>query len=168
MKKALENFDEAERMIDDFCSKFYDKFGFWPVIRFNTKSFFIPKLTLDELRTVINDIFKQNFPDIYTDEGMMLKTRKQLPILYRHLFYKIAREVGYTFKDIGRFAGFNHATILHAVKRISDLLEIKDAEVTRNYNLVKNEIQDRYGDAGNVQHDSQRKPDAKSILLPVL
>lgn len=168
MRKALEKFDEAEKMIEDFSSEFYKKFGFWPVIRFNIKSFFIPKLTLDQLRILINDSFKESFPDVYTTEGMMLQTRKQLPILYRHIFFKIAREIGYTLKDIGRYAGFNHATVLHAVRRISDLLDIKDAEVTRNYNLIKNEIQNRYGNVGDVQHDDQREPNTQSVLLSLL
>lgn len=169
MKKAIENFSQAQRMINDFCIEFYDKFGFWPIIKSNINSFFIPQLALEELRLIIDEIFKKNFPDIHTDEAMLGKTRKQTPILYRHIFYKIARELGYTFKDIGRFSGFNnHATILHAVKRISNLLEVKDPEVITNYNLIKNEIHDRYGDAGNVQHDSDGKPHAQSILFPLL
>lgn len=168
MNKHLEKYDEAEKMIEDFSAKFYDKFGFWPIIRFNTKSFFIPKLKLDELKTLMDEAFKNNYPGDYPKNGMMEKTRKQLTILFRHIFYKIAREIGYTFTDIGKFSGYNHATILHAVNRVSDLLDIKDAEVCRNYKLVKNEIQDRYGDVGIVQHDSQRKPDPQSILLPLL
>lgn len=168
MKKALEKFEEAEKMIEDFSSEFYKKFGFWPIIRFNIKSFFIPKLTLEDLRKVVDESFQMTFPDVYTPEGMLRDTRKQLPVMYRHLFFKIGREIGYTLNDIGRYAGFNHATVLHAVKRINDMLEIKDTEITRNYNIIKNEIQNRYGNAGDVQHDDQREPNTQSVLLSLL
>lgn len=168
MKKELENFAEAERMIKQFCSEFYEKFGFWPMIKFNMKSLLTPKLKLEDLKDIVNAVFKESFPDIYTDEGIMLKTRKHLTLMHRHIFYKIAREVGYTYKDIAVYSGFDHATIIYAVRRISDLLDVKDQQLTESYNLVKNEIQIRHSNARDVQHDEQREPDAKSILLSIL
>lgn len=168
MKKALERFDEAEKMIQDFATGFYKKFGFWPVIRFNTKSFFIPKLTLKDIHDTVNSIFEQSFPDVYTSEGIFVRTRKQLPITYRHIFFKIARETGYTFKNIGEYGGYNHATIVHAVTRINNLLEVGDVDMSRNYNLVKNEIENRRSNAGDVQHDDQREPNTESVLFSLL
>lgn len=168
IKKPLDNYDEAEKMIDEFVEKFYDRFGIWPLIRFNSKSFFIPKLKLDDLSTLINDVFSYNHPEEYHEKGLLEKTRKQTTVLYRHIFYRIAREIGYTFHDIGKYTGFNHATIINGVNRINDFLNIKDEQVCKNYKIIKNEIENRYGNVRFVQHDSQGKPDAKSILLPVL
>lgn len=168
MKRALEKFTEAEKMIDNFTTNFYEKFGFWPVVRFNMKSFFIPKVSLDELKNITNKIFLESFPDIYTDEGIMIHTRKQLPIMFRHIFFKIGRELGYTYNDIGKYSGYNHATVLHAVRNIGNLLDTRDVQVTRNYNLVKNEIENRHGNAGDVQHDDQREPDTQSVLFSLL
>jgi len=168
MKKPIEKSNEADKMINDFCSKFHHEFGFWPTVSLNSKSFFVPQLTLEQLKSLINSVFKKTFPDIYTEEGMFYKTRKQLPILYRHLFYKIAREIGYTLTDIGRYSSFNHATILYAERRVCELLEIRDPEITKNYNLIKNEINNRYGNDGDVQHDSQRESNAEPVLFFVL
>jgi hypothetical protein len=168
MKKAVEQIHEAEDMIQEFTSKFYDKFGFWPVVKFNINSFFIPPLSLSQAEEIVNDMFKKHAPEAYPAEGIRSKLRRQQVVLHRQIFFKIARESGYGFKAIGEFVGFDHATVLHSNTNIRNKLEIKDMEVVRTYNLIKNEIQDRHGDDGNVQHDPNRTAESQSVLLSLL
>jgi hypothetical protein len=168
MKKAIEQIHEAEEMIKDFTSKFYEKFGFWPVVKFNINSFFIPPLSLTQAEEIVNHIFKKHIPEGYPPEGIRSKLRRQQVVLHRQIFFKIARESGYGLKTIGEFVGFDHATVLHSTTNIANKLEIKDMDVVRTYNLIKNEIQDRHGNDGNVQHDGDRTDESQSVLLSLL
>jgi chromosomal replication initiation ATPase DnaA len=45
---------------------------------------------------------------------------------------------GYDYHAIGRMFGRTHSTVLMGVRRISGLLDIKDPEITKIYELTKN------------------------------
>ena len=61
----------------------------------------------------------------------------------RGVYWLILLENGYNYSDIGRLCDRTHATILSSIKRIRQLLEIGDKEITLIYEQTKH-IRRRY------------------------
>ena len=55
----------------------------------------------------------------------------------REVYWLLLFDNGFNYSEIGRLNGRTHATILSGIKRIRGLLELKDVEITRLYQLVK-------------------------------
>lgn len=69
---------------------------------------------MDSLKKIINEIFFVNIND---------KTRKRRIVDARRAYAKILRDVGFSYEHIGDSIGKDHATIIHYVKSIDDLLQ---------------------------------------------
>jgi chromosomal replication initiation ATPase DnaA len=65
------------------------------------------------------------------------RSRKQDNVDARHMYFYILRENGFTLEKIGRLSGFNHATVIHGIKHIKDLLDSGDMKIKKMYHLVK-------------------------------
>lgn len=69
------------------------------------------------------------------------KTRKRNIVNLRQMcFYILRKKKGMVFETIGREFGKDHATVLHGVRNIESLLEIKDFEITELFNRVKTKL----------------------------
>jgi len=62
--------------------------------------------------------------------------RHRETLIYRQIYCYIARNMGYTFKSIGLAINKDHSTVIHSYKTITDLLEVKDQEVTGFYKKI--------------------------------
>ena len=76
------------------------------------------------------------------------KSRKQEYINARMIYYKILKDLNYSWTAIGLSLRKNHATILHAVRVFNDLITY-DSELKRNYEIVK----DIYFEGYHKDHD---------------
>jgi chromosomal replication initiation ATPase DnaA len=56
----------------------------------------------------------------------------------RQLYWYLLKKNGFSNADISRLTGKDHATILYGVKRIENLLQVGDKDITRLYELTKN------------------------------
>jgi chromosomal replication initiation ATPase DnaA len=56
----------------------------------------------------------------------------------RELYWYILLSNGFCITEIARLNDRGHATIISGIRRIKGLLEAKDKEITRMYNLTKN------------------------------
>ena len=85
---------------------------------------------MDSLKKIINEIFFVNIND---------KTRKRRIVDARRAYAKILRDVGFSYEHIGDSIGKDHATIIHYVKSIDDLLQY-DSIFEKKFILAKKQF----------------------------
>jgi len=147
-----EKYVKADKLIKDFQTMFKTEFGVIPLISYNLESSKkIPILGLPELESLINDVFQEHYPAAYVPDGIRSRSRNLTVVMFRFIYFKTARDMAYGLKMIGNYIGFDHATVLHANKTISNLLDVQDSVVVKYYNIIKNEIQARTSYHGDVQ-----------------
>ena len=156
--KNKEKYEKAEILIQEFQTLFINEIGVTPVVMYNLSSNNLPPLRLIEIETIIEGMYQSHFPELYTKKSLRSRCRISTVVMFRFLFFKIAREMYYPLKAIGQFMGYNHASVLHAVKAIDNLLETKDSKTIKYYNLVKYEIKNRVIDNADV-HDTEQQED---------
>lgn len=62
------------------------------------------------------------------------KNRDRDLVAWRYCAYYQLRKEGYTFGQIGRASGYDHATVIHAYQTLRDYLETKDWITTTIWN----------------------------------
>ena len=72
------------------------------------------------------------------------KSRRSKVVIARHIYCYIAYyKTKTTSKKVGNVINRNHATVLHALKKICDFLDINDIIVTSQYNRVIIKIEEK-------------------------
>jgi hypothetical protein len=88
------------------------------------------KEEIDELKKIVNDVF---FVDLLENN------RKRKVVDARRVYSKILRDRGYTFESIGQTLNLNHATILHYIKTIENIIAY-DFDFKEKYISCKNDF----------------------------
>jgi len=66
----------------------------------------------------------------YSYDTLTLKKRKRSMVHARQLiFYFLKKYTSYTLKNIGKFFGKDHTTVIHGIQTINDLLYVEDKEI---------------------------------------
>jgi len=55
----------------------------------------------------------------------------------REVYWLLLYKNGFNYSEIGRLCDRNHATIISGIRRVKQLLESGDKEITRIYGLTK-------------------------------
>lgn len=121
---------EMSDYVDAFKLKFKLKYGITPYVSISTKGHYNGKLCLQELLDIVNKVFEDNVNVKYHD-GVFSQSRKREVVTYRHAFCKISYSLGYKLKSIAEFINKNHATVLHSIRNVDNLLKSNDFEMTR-------------------------------------
>ncbi len=151
-----------DKEIEDFQNQFYKTYGIHLLVSYRVKSMKSLNVTISELDTMIKDDAKEYYPELvavhpnFTRE----KTRNGMLVTYRQILHYLARESGYTLTYIAKYCGFHHASVIHGCKTVDDYLIIKDKKVVEIFNRIKNEIKNRYGYDGYVQHDFRKRAES--------
>lgn len=116
--------------VDMFKTKFKLKYGITPYVSITTKGHYNGKLSLQELLDVVNKMFETHVGAKYND-GIFSNSRKREVVTYRHAFCKISHSLGYKLKSIADFINKNHATVIHSIRNVDNLLKSNDFEMTR-------------------------------------
>ena len=143
---------ELNKFIDEFVIKCKDKFDVVPLvtIQYKIKKNF-RSLPLSEIMRIVNNNLYVNNPK-YFPLGIKTHGRDKILVLHRYIYYTIARNLCYTLKEIGESVKKNHASVLHGVKQIKNLLDTGlYADVTNPYNDCTKEINERISGTGSVQ-----------------
>jgi chromosomal replication initiation ATPase DnaA len=102
------------------------------------------KKGLEELVEVVNKVFQMVKPfyfEVNTNNlGIRKKDRNAYLVIFRGIYYKLARECGHTLEDTGVAIGVDHATVLHGMRKINKLLEEEDIKSTSYFALVQKEL----------------------------
>ncbi len=152
-----------KKLIEEFKQKFYDKLGYRPII--------VTKVTITEQEIALLSLddlvkcFDRHLPKNKNKKVLSLKSKvrkRQLADL-RRIFCAIARSMGYTFMQIGRFLGKrDHSTIMHSVKSFKILFETDESFKTLYFTIL-NTIANTHG-TSIMEHFDPTQHQSKSDL----
>ena len=97
-------------------------------------------LNLDLIFNSVVEVVTEHAPHLVEYFTTEKKTRVQEYCNYMHAYAYIARKNGHTFHSIGRWVNRDHATIMHGNKKAQNLLDTKDKDFEKVYNLILNQI----------------------------
>lgn len=142
----------AQKDIEVFTDYFFKKYNIVAVITYHTNKGSIEDLPISEVEQIVNNILFG-----YTgDNTIVLTTKSRIKILnvHRQCTFKILYDMGYTLHRIGKYFGFNHATVLHARDTVNDYILLKDPMITDTINKIIYEIK-------------QNQDRSKTVIPPV-
>lgn len=102
----------------------------------------VPTQTQRELKEVVKE---------YLEVDVELPNRRLKSVYARMVYYKILRELGYSWQSIGDTLNKHHATVLHAVNSFDDL-STYDKDLVRSYDIVKDIFLDGYHEKVHPLH----------------
>jgi hypothetical protein len=80
-------------------------------------------------------------------------SRHMKNVYIRHSFIYLARSHGYTYMAIAKHVKLNHPTIIHAYKKVSDYLFVKEPGFLKVFNQVVEEFNNHLAEKGNEYLD---------------
>ena len=79
--------------------------------------------------------------ELSTDIDLSERTRKRENVEARNMFYKLLRIQGnYSYQEIADCLGKNHATVLHGVNQLTDLME-NDLILRTRFNTLRAQVE---------------------------
>lgn len=149
MKQTSPRTESILAFISDFKTRFKEIYGIVPHVFFEENDNAVPPLSMKSLVNIGNQFVNlDKYPN-----GLKTKTRKRDIVFVRQIIIKLARDLGHTYERIGDTLNLHHATCIYARKTVNQFLEISDAKTVLMLNVIKNAIQDKLGNAGDVQPD---------------
>ncbi len=124
----MNNKELADKMVNNFINNFRETFGTKPKVVYNI-NYNIP--TLNQIFDCVNEQYQLIEPNGSIEN----RNRDGILILYRAIYYKIAKDFGYTLTSIGSLTSQNHATILHGIKKVKDNSPLK-MKITETLNKL--------------------------------
>ena len=91
---------------------------------------------------------------------MESKTRISKLIGYRHAMFYYLHEMGYTLTFIGKYFGFNHATVLHGINKIKTFVDIGDNTTLEILLTLHDDFEKANGSVGDIQPLDQGESDS--------
>jgi len=146
--------DQAYEVISKFKDEFYLRFGVVPAViyKFNHTHYF--PVSMKELEQICN-----MFVEDRENAQINTKCRKRSIVQVRQIFFYIGVKMGYGLTNLGKYLDYDHATVIHASKVVSNLIDINDLITVRNLKLIHDEIEKR------IEHNSLVYPDFKGELI---
>ena len=144
---------EMTKFIDEFVMQFKNRFDIIPFVTIEPKkdNKLVRGLPLSELMRIINNRLYVNNPKFFPT-GIKTNTREKAVVLHRYIYFTLARNMRYTLNEIGESVGKNHATIIHGVRQLSNLLDAGIyPDVNDPYYECTKEVNERIFGPGSVQ-----------------
>jgi hypothetical protein len=132
IRKPIVNPDISREMMDTievFKFKFKLRYGIMPYVSVNTRGNYMGQLSLKELFEIVNEALEDKVGKKHK-EGILNPTRLREVVLYRQAFCKIAMHLGYKVTSIAEFIRKNHATVIHGIRNVDNLLSVEDIDMT--------------------------------------
>ncbi len=71
-------------------------------------------------------------------EADLLGTSRKKPLIdYRHVYWWLLYQSGFSFSKIGRLNGIKHTTVMKAIDQVETLMQLGDREITDIFEKVK-------------------------------
>lgn len=131
--------DKMRADVESFKRKFELKYRITPYVSISTRKNHVGELTLTDLLEIVNNKMRQCCKERTTN--ILDSTRKRPVIIYRQLFCKMAMDLGYGPTSISKFINRNHATIIHSVNLIDNLIDIGDKTMIKAINDMHLELE---------------------------
>jgi len=156
------NFQLERKLIDQFKQSFFEKIGYYPTVI--TKVHALPKLSLNTLESH----FTQFLPVRYQRTVKLKSKHRYREIVELRMIYcTLARQMGYSFIEIGKYLdNKDHTTIMHNIKSFKNLMQT--CNVFRNkYNTIFNYIKNYYNhESSTMDNIDQVQHQSESVILP--
>ncbi len=156
------NIMAANEMVNTFATDFKARFGVSPHIYYNLKGKDTKViLTLNEIYEICNNIYKQDSP-IYVgkEQGLKVKSRDRITVLYRQVYFKLARNMSYPLAYVSGMVNKHHSTVIHGIKLIDELLE---SDKYDDVNEIYNKLNDAIQTALYFKRRAQHVPEAQVV-----
>lgn len=151
--------EEKARRIKQFKEDFQLEFGSEILIIERATKYPFPHITLQNVEDVVNYQLDKIIPDKFSN-GIRTKSRNKELISHRYCFYKIVMDMGYSCTVIKKHIGFDHATVLHGKKSITNLILSRDTKSIFNINNIYHELKERFGIDADIQSDGSTGTDS--------
>lgn len=122
----------------------------------------LPMLTMEELESCFDHLLPESFGVVLK---LQHKSRKRDLVELRNMFCALARTMGYTFADIGKYLGNrDHTTAIHNVNTFKTLIKV-DPGYQSKYNRILTHIKLNY-ESPNMEQLDQTFSEPEPALLP--
>lgn len=153
--------DDIQSFIDSFEKKYDKKLQIF-VVNDNNNLNIPDESTIQILERIIIDTMHKNNPDLSNIKSFSnIKTRRRKILLWMQVYSYLAVKLGYSKSHVGRSMNRDHATVIHRIKVVENLLSIGDKELKEVYNAVKKSIREY---VGIISTNPEGKDDTRSIL----
>jgi hypothetical protein len=148
--------------VEAFKKQFFEEFDVSVTVYFSDKEYHGKALSLTEVELVATEFINGDI------DLLRIKSRKDIYTEPRQVFFKVCIDMGYGFTELSRHFGFNHATILHANRKVNTLISINDFRTVKLYNEITNAIKERIESKGTNESVGIFKDIPKSGISPML
>jgi hypothetical protein len=157
-----------KKLIEEFKTVFQQKLGYSPTVFTRTErtASEIPYMTLEEL----GKLFTKFLPSKYGEVVPLQTTWRMREIVeLRSIFCFLAKNMKYSLKNIGRYLGRDHTTVMHGLKIFRDLFDTDEIFRQKYLTIQKYIIQE----TKSVDYESflmddmlEVQPSTEPALLP--
>ena len=113
------------KLVEDFIDEFYEKVGYRPVV--------ITKVSADsEIQTMslteLKACFTPFLPTLYGKKlSLEHKSRTNELVELRHMYFHLARNMGYKLTAIAHSLGkLDHTTVMHGLRTFANLMDVDE------------------------------------------
>lgn len=143
---------DLQQEIHRFCNKISKVYGVTVHVTTLEEIDIMTKPTLQRIEEIIMDIiYKDDPPEV---PNKLSKLNRQYSV-YRQIFCKIAKDVGYRKGVIAVYLGQNHGNIIYSIKTVNNLLEINDYKTSYIYKKCLYELRPKEQTVDTVIGDSE-------------
>jgi hypothetical protein len=147
---------DLQQEIHRFCNKVSKVYGVTIHVTTLEKIDILAKPTLQRIEeAIMNIINKEDLPEVPNKLANLNRTYS----IYRQIFCKIAKDVGYKKGVIAVYLGQNHANVIYSIKTIDNLLEINDYKTSYTYKKCLYELRTKEQTIDLVAGDSESQID---------
>jgi len=156
-KTQEETLIEMKEDIETFTTEFFGKYNITAKVLYNLNIDKLAALSVSEVENITNKWIRFEVGEMYSVKS---KTRISKLIGYRHAMFYYLHEMGYTLTFIGKYFGFNHATVLHGINKIKTFVDIGDNTTLEILLTLHDDFEKANGSVGDIQPLDQGESDS--------
>jgi len=116
---------------------------------------------LKELEQIVIHTMHEIDPLLSYVDSMIINSRRRNVLIWVQCYTYIARNLGFTTTRIGEFINRDHATVLHSVRSVQNMIETNETDYMIVHNAVLKNIKDY---VGIISTNIEGENDTQSIL----
>jgi chromosomal replication initiation ATPase DnaA len=116
---------------------------------------------LKELERIVLHTMHELDPSLSYLDSMIVKSRRRNVLIWVQCYTYIARTIGFTTTRIGEFINRDHATVLHSVRAVQNMIDTNETDFMLAYKAVLKNIKEY---VGIISTNIEGKNDTQSIL----
>jgi chromosomal replication initiation ATPase DnaA len=116
---------QIDKLVNEFKEKFLEKIGYRPDVYISKKE--IKTIDLSKLEKIINSFIPEYSIEYYKIKSISDFTKRREISDLRHIFCRIAKNMGYTLISIGNHLNNrDHTTVINSCKKFENLIKTDD------------------------------------------